>query len=547
MTFAWTDMFCGAGGSSTGLIAVPGFEVATAANHWQTALDIHNANHPNTDHAHVDLHQEDPAFFRRTEGAWFSPACTKWSQAGGAKNRPAIEEGLFADPHADDVATRSRLLMFDVLRFVEHHQYDVIVVENVVDIAVQSKYALAWQVWRRDLTNLGYKHRVVSLNSMHAQYAGLPAPQSRDRLYVVAWRIGVPTPDLDRILQPKAWCPRCERIGYSRQAFRNGREAGRYRQAYDYVHDGCGALVEPGWLPAYTALDLSDLGTLIGERPKPIAEKTRARVAAGIARYWFSPFITQVAGHTFERRPGVRTWPAMDPMGTIDTTNGRALAIPMEGRDGKHAAPLWEPMRTQTTRNETGLLVPSGGTWNEDARPISDTMRTLTTRDAYAVARLPFIAELRGGGSDARTVAEPAATFVASGNHHALVTQPLLMRNFTARGDEGQMSTPVTEWMRTITTSANQSLIQHAGHRKPAPHVGEDAIRAAEKYVDECYLRMLKTSEAAAGMAFPDTYEWQPDQAVKISDRNLVKAIGNAVTPPASRDIGYAIAESLAA
>jgi DNA (cytosine-5)-methyltransferase 1 len=80
--------------------------------------------------------------------------------------------------------------MFDALRFVEHHRYRAVVVENVVDIATQAKYAAAWRLWQTGLRSLGYAYRVVSHNAMHAQAYGLPAPQSRDRLYVVAWPEG---------------------------------------------------------------------------------------------------------------------------------------------------------------------------------------------------------------------------------------------------------------------------------------------------------------------------------------------------------------------
>src|SRR5690606_33897759 len=115
--------------------------------------------------------------------------------------------GLFENPDSDDVRLRSRLLMFDVLKFIEYHRYRLVIVENVVDIAMQSQYATAWQVWRQELSKLGYRFRVVSLNSMHAQTFGSPAPQSRDRLYVVAWPVGERTPDIDRILSPRAYCP----------------------------------------------------------------------------------------------------------------------------------------------------------------------------------------------------------------------------------------------------------------------------------------------------------------------------------------------------
>ena len=40
-----TDLFCGAGGSSTGAIQVPGVEVRVASNHWDLAVETHNTNH----------------------------------------------------------------------------------------------------------------------------------------------------------------------------------------------------------------------------------------------------------------------------------------------------------------------------------------------------------------------------------------------------------------------------------------------------------------------------------------------------------------------
>lgn len=533
-----TDLFCGAGGSSTGAVAVPGVQVRIAANHWNVAVELHNANHPTADHAAVDLHQENPAFFPRTDLLWASPECTKWSQAGGSKNRPAIEEGLFEDPHADDAATRSRLLMFDVLKFIEHHRYAAVVVENVVDIAVQSRYQLAWAEWRRQLSNLGYRHRVVSLNSMHAQLGGLPAPQSRDRIYIVCWREGVREPDLERVVRPQAWCPRCERMVEARQSWKNGRSVGRYRQAYVFVHgDGCGAIVEPGWLPAAAAIDWDNPGTRIGDRTRPLSAKTKARIAAGIARYW-RPFTLEAAGNTYERTPGVRTWPADHPVTTLTTTATKALLVPVEGRDGKEASPAHWPGRTQTTRNETGVAVMP-----------------------------PFIAELRGGSSDARPVMEPAATFCASGTHHGLVVPSggtwnedatstdehlrtlttreayaLVMRNNTGGAE---MSTPVTEYMRTLTTAGHQSLIQQPRPREGRRPVTVQALAEAEAMVDECLFRMLTPREIAAGMAFPDDYIWHPDPAVKISDRILTKAAGNAVTPPAARDIVGAVAAAL--
>lgn len=59
-------------------------------------------------------------------------------------------------------------------------------------------------------------------------------------------------------------------------------------------------------------------------------------------------------------------------------------------------------------------------------------------------------------------------------------------------------------------------------------------------------LRMFRPHEVAAGMAFPADYVWQPvDRAKPVSNRDLVKAAGNAVTPPAARDIIGVAVESI--
>lgn len=74
-----TDIFAGAGGSSTGIGLVDGVHVSLAANHWRLAVAVHAENHQTTEHACVDLHLEDPRNFPRTDVLWASPECTKWS------------------------------------------------------------------------------------------------------------------------------------------------------------------------------------------------------------------------------------------------------------------------------------------------------------------------------------------------------------------------------------------------------------------------------------------------------------------------------------
>src|SRR5690606_15627300 len=102
---------------------------------------------------------------------------------------------------------RSRATMWDVVRFAEQLRYDAIVVENVVEA---TKWVL-WPAWVQAMTDLGYRHRVISHNSMHHG-----VPQSRDRIYVVWWRDGL-KPNLE--LELEAWCTRCDARRLVRQAW----------------------------------------------------------------------------------------------------------------------------------------------------------------------------------------------------------------------------------------------------------------------------------------------------------------------------------------
>ncbi|AEC20065.1 hypothetical protein PT7_1525 [Pusillimonas sp. T7-7] len=52
------DLFAGLGGNSEGAKQA-GVPVVWAANHWESAVQIHAANHPGTGHACQDLHQAD--------------------------------------------------------------------------------------------------------------------------------------------------------------------------------------------------------------------------------------------------------------------------------------------------------------------------------------------------------------------------------------------------------------------------------------------------------------------------------------------------------
>lgn len=556
-----TDLFCGAGGSSSGLVEA-GYRVVIAANHWKLAIDSHQINHPDTDHSQADISQVNPAYFPKTHVLWGSPECTNHSIAKGVKRQRQQDQALFeidgTRPLPDEAANRSRATMWDIPRFAEHHRYMAIILENVVDAYRWDQF----EAWQLAMKSLGYRMQFVWLNSMHAQIGGLPAPQSRDRMYIVMWREdlatkqkGVSAPNIGKWTRPMAVCPEHGEV-QAVQAFKKAEQWGRYRAQYLYRCPQCFQVIEPGWLAAESIIDWSLPAPRIGDRAKPLAEKTRERIRRGIERHW-APIIAKAAGNTYD---GVTTGsnylrvsdldsPMPAQMGTAEhglaipplivrgegntvpaksasealgalTASGSmfvatplivnnvsgadasrsmpisrelpsivaggthaSLLIPVEGREGKSAASVADAMRTQSTRNETGLLVP-----------------------------------LRNHGV-AKPTSHPIDTVSAEGNHHALV-----MRN---NNGGAEMSTPVTEPIRALTTHGHQSLIE------PSAPVSLD--------VDDAGFRMLEPHEIQAGMGFARDY------LLLGSKRDKVKQAGNAVTPPAARDLGHAVAEFLLA
>ncbi|WP_246648503.1 DNA cytosine methyltransferase [Streptomyces asiaticus] len=369
-----TDLFCGAGGSSTGAIQIPGVEVIMAANHSRHAIDTHQANHPDTRHDCADISQVVPTRYPRTDILWASPECTNHSGAKGVKrDHGEWDDGLFAPDGTDEAAIRSRATMWDVVRFAEAHQYPIIIVENVVENrwwGPKVRPGAVHDAWLASVKAWGYEHRTVYLNSMFAAALGDGAAQNRDRKYDVFWQEGNRAPDFDKWLRPWA---QCALHGWVRamQGWKTTAKCsplkpwGRYGALRQYVWrcpriECRNAVIEPVVRPASEIVDWGLPAVAIQERAErgldPLEPATMRRIRAGFEAF------------------------------------GKPFLVPVEGRDGKQPISIDGPMRTCSTRNETGVTV------------VPD-----------------YIVELRGGSSSHRAVTEPLAAVCAGGNHHGPV------------------------------------------------------------------------------------------------------------------------------
>jgi DNA (cytosine-5)-methyltransferase 1 len=188
------DLFCGAGGTSQGLVMAANEMDAdltlTAVNHWQVAIDTHSANHPYAQHLCTGLDNVDPRKLvpsGRLNVLCASPECTHFSSARGGK------------PCSD----QSRASAWHILRFAEALYIDNLVIENVrefqswgpLDVTgrpMKSKRGQLFEQFIASLRALGYRVEWRVLNC--ADYGD---PTTRERLFIIAGDVpaGHPLPD----------------------------------------------------------------------------------------------------------------------------------------------------------------------------------------------------------------------------------------------------------------------------------------------------------------------------------------------------------------
>jgi DNA (cytosine-5)-methyltransferase 1 len=559
MSLTYTDIFCGAGGSSIGLTEA-GLELKLAANHWERAIETHSANFPDAEHLRADVSNYDMRRLPHTDILWASPICTEISPAGGrARRAPGQLDLLEESGHVPKAGLeRTRATFHDVIRATEVHRYKAVIVENVTEAA-------DWELfdwWLQGMLLLGYEVQFVSVSSAHVgDEDNGHAPQWRDRLYMVFTRKGIPLPDVSP--RPLAWCFKCEAAVQSFQAWKKpgARKIGKYGRQYVYAcpNTACAhAQAEPFVLPAAAAIDWSDLGTPIGDRKRKLAPNTLKRIRAGLEMF-AQPVTVAVGGNTWER-PGsgyVRAWPVDHPLNARTATSGEALAtapfltLLRSGRP-RNTDPDAEPLAAiMAGGSNHGLVLPVGGA-NHDQPPTrtSEPMRARMVRDTDALVTPPFLTMLRGPENAPRGIDDALAT-VTTGRNHALTVPPFLMKNYGGYCSPEQNVSRVRDPVSAVTVRDGHALVvPYRGRRSRATTTGEPLhtmatrdsaalVQPEDADVMECRLRMLKPREHLRAQRFPDTYVVTGNQGEQTMQA------GNAVSANVANWLGRAVAAAL--
>lgn len=590
------DLFSGFGGLSQGMRNA-GFAVIYAANHDLYKVEIHEANHPEAEHWIADLVDTDAPSYHdvrdlpAADVVIAGVSCKNHSQANSQK---AYAEGrtLFdldePDPDYEDQVTRSerdRATANCVLHYAEKHRPKMMLIECTTELQCWGprvpgkKYGdgSTFRWWLKQHENLGYRYKILYLNSM---FFGVP--QSRDRLYIVFWLEHIPAPDLDH--RPASWCDHCDQTIEAIWTWRTGLPptgSVRYGKQYDYRCPSCRGRVHPPATPSLAALDLSDLGTRIGDRKRQLAAATMARAERCRQRFADFPAILM----PFTRRGVTRSdarhpW---QPMATQTSQQEAALLstgalIKAAGNTYEHPGSTCrtrgfdEPMWSQTSTNETGLLAPPVGiavhNFQGAARGLDDVLPTQggsETLSLLSTGVLPYRKHT------VPTMGVEAMPTITAEQMPALLTAAGLIKNNGDISEAKYRAHPVSNPLGTITSEPSQAMLFGGWYKQngatgteTAPHSLTDSLGTLtsrdttgllaaqwrEALVDlkleDCYFRMLFDREIGRGCGFDVPFGDHPGSFIVWGKpRDRVDGYGNAVSPPVSEWAGLRMMAAL--
>jgi site-specific DNA-cytosine methylase len=588
------DMFSGFGGLTQG-IKQAGFTTIMGANHNRYKVEVHEANHPDVEHWIADLVDPDAADYHSARDLPAADllaagvSCVNHSQANTQKAY-SQRASLFDmdDPDFEAQVTRSerdRATANCVLHYADAHHPRMILLECTTELqswgpGIPGRPKIGdgstYRWWLQQFTNLGYRYRVLYLNSM---FFGVP--QSRDRLYIVFWDEKLPTPDLDH--RPESWCGRCDRVVQAVWTWRTGvppTGSVRYGKQYDYRCPSCRSVVIPPMTPSLVALDLSNLGIRIGDRKRPLAAATMARAercrqrfaefpavlmpaksVRGVERHPWQPMATQTsqqetallstgaliaaAGNTYER-PGsdCRSRGLDEPLWAQTTTNATGLMTPPVALavDNYQGAPrgVDEPLPTQGGSETLGLLSSGVVPYRRNTIPTThgEPMSTVTADQVPGLLTAAGTIKNNGAIEEAKyrahPITDPLGTVVGSA-----ITQGLLFSGwYKQNGSRGNETAPhpITDPFGTLTSRDTTALL-----------TAEWRHALSELALEDCYFRMMASHEVGRGCGFDvDFTNYKGAFIVWGSARDQVDGFGNAVSPAVGEFIGGRLRAALA-
>lgn len=491
----YIDLFCGAGGTSTGVERAmyegnKCAEVIACVNHDPNAIASHAANHPNALHFTEDIRTLDltelVAHTNSKRAAnpnalvvlWASLECTNFSKAKGGQPRDAD----------------SRTLAEHLFRYIEALTPDYIYIENVEEFMcwgdldengkpVSRDKGRLYMRWVQTVCKYGYDFAYRLLNA-----ANYGAYTSRTRFFGIFAKKNLPI-----VFPEPTHC-------------KNGK-----RDMFSSLQS---------WKPVKEVLELSNEGKSIFERDKPLADKTLERIYAGMIKF--------VAG------------------------GKEAFLIKYNSmnQSGKYTAPsIDEPCPTVATQNRLGvakvqfLSKQFSGDPNGKNISINEPCGTITTIDHHAVVSTQFIDAYYGNGHE-HSIELPSPTLTTV-DRLSLITADQFILNPQYSSSGGSIDKPCftliarMDKMPPYLVSAEKGKFSIVVYESDTPAMRKIKEFMAMFGIVDIKMRMLNVGELKRIMGFGSEYTLIGTQAEQK------KYIGNAVEVNMSRALCVALYSEL--
>ena len=435
----YIDLFCGAGGTSTGVENARYADeqcakVVACVNHDANAIASHAANHPDALHFTEDIRTLElsplVAHVERMKKIypdalvvlWASLECTNFSKAKGGQPRDAD----------------SRTLAEHLFRYIESIDPDYIQIENVEEFMswgdmdehghpISKDKGRCYEKWKRNVRKYGYDFDWRILNA--ADYG---AYTTRKRFFGIFAKRGLP------IVFPEP--THCK----------------------DGKSDMFGQLEK--WKPVKEVLNFSDEGESIFCRKKPLAEKTLERIYAGLIKFVAGGKEAFIVKYNSMSRTGKYQAPSVDepcpvvatqgrlalakvnflskqfsgqpdsknisvegPAGTITCKDHHAFVSAYYGNGHNHSVEL--PAPTVTTKDRLALVNTSflcSYNFKDKGKDINLPCPTLLTKDRLALVNSVFIDNQYGTGKPT-SIEQPVGTVTTVPKFNMVSCKPWIM------------------------------------------------------------------------------------------------------------------------
>lgn len=556
----YVDLFCGAGGTSTGVekASYNGkkcAKVIACVNHDANAIASHAANHPDAVHFTEDIRTleltpmvEHLARMREKYPdayvvLWASLECTNFSKAKGGMPRDAD----------------SRTLAEHLFRYIEAIKPDYIQIENVEEFMcwgdldengkpISRDKGTSYLMWVKNVCAYGYDYDWRILNA-----ADFGAYTSRKRFFGQFAKKGLPI------------------------AFPIATHAKSRTSEGELFKD---ETVQP-WKPVREVLDLNDEGESIFGRKKPLVEKTLERIYAGLIKFvaggkeaflvkynstngktgkYVAPGIdepcptvacqnrlgmakVQFLSKQFGGEPSGKNISVEEPAGTITCRDHHAFVSAHYG-NGFNTS-IEDPAPTITTKDRLGLVSSNfivNYRFNNKGSSIEEPAPAICTVGQIGVAGCKFIANEYSGGGQTSDIETPCPAVLTTPKQKVVSVQYLMNPQFECKGSsiDKPCFTLIARMdkMPPYLVSTKEGLAIEVYETDSPMTVSIKEFMALYGIAD-IRMRMLNVRELKRIMGFPEDYTLIGTQSEQK------KFIGNAVEVNMARVLCEALCKRL--